>query len=157
MGNIGVINPGEIQAMSAGTGITHSEYNHSKSEPVNLLQIWVFPKERNIKPRYEQIKFDVSERQNKFQTIVAPEKSDRVMWINQDAWFSMANMDANPELAYKNHLKGSGVYVFVIEGKAEVAGKTVEKRDAIGITDTDSFSVKALEKSELLLIEVPMN
>lgn len=156
MGNIGVIAPGEIQAMSAGSGIQHSEYNHSKTDFVNLLQIWVFPKERNIKPRYEQIKFDVSERKNKFQLIVSPEKSERVMWINQDAYFSMADMDSNIELNYTINKKGNGAYIFVIDGSIDVEGKTLNKKDAIGISEIDSFKVKGTSPAQILVIEVPM-
>jgi redox-sensitive bicupin YhaK (pirin superfamily) len=157
MGNIGVIKPNEIQAMSAGAGLMHSEYNHSATEPINLLQIWVFPKERNIKPRYDQKTFSASEKEGKFKTIVAPVKQDDVMWINQDAYFSLGKFSSESEQEYKIQHPGNGAYVFVIEGSATIDGKLLEKRDALGIWDTDKFKISIKEGSEILIIDVPMN
>jgi hypothetical protein len=157
MGNIGVIKPNEIQAMSAGSGLMHSEYNHSKTEEVNLLQIWVFPKERNIKPRYDQKVFTEEDKTGKFKTIVAPERSDDVMWINQDAYFSIGKLKAGTKTEYTIRHKGNGAYVFVIEGNALIAEKELNKRDAIGVWDTDKFSVDVKADAEILVIEVPMN
>ncbi|MFI5164183.1 MAG: pirin family protein [Bacteroidia bacterium] len=157
MGNIGQIKPGEIQAMSAGTGIVHSEYNGSKTEETKLFQIWVFPKVRNIEPRYDQRIFNVADRKNKFQTIVSPEKSDKVMWINQDAYFSLGNFEKGRSVDYKMNLKGNGVYLMLVEGEIEIDGQKLSRRDAIGIWDTDKINIKANSDSEILAIEVPMD
>lgn len=157
MGNIGVIQPNEIQAMSAGSGITHSEYNHSKTEEVNILQIWVFPKERNIEPRYEQRIFTDADKQGKFKTIVAPVKSKDVMWINQDAYFSIGKFKQSQSVHYKIQHSGNGAYVFIIEGAAHIADRELNKRDAIGIYETDEFTIQVTKDSEILVIDVPMN
>ncbi|HEY4800323.1 MAG TPA: pirin family protein [Bacteroidia bacterium] len=157
MGNIGQIRPGEIQAMSAGTGVFHSEYNGSKTEATKLFQIWVFPKQKNIQPRYDQRKFDVSERKNKFQTIVSPIKSEHTMWINQDAYFSLGNFEKGKTADYSIQHPKNGTYVMVIEGEIEIAGEKLSRRDAIGIWETDKISFKINSDAELLVIDVPMN
>ena len=157
MGNVGVIKPNEIQAMSAGAGLMHSEYNHSKTEAINLLQIWVFPKEKNVKPRYDQRVFTEEEKNGKFKTIVAPVKADDVMWINQDAYFSLGKFKAGSSVDYKIEHKGNGAYIFVIEGSAKIEGQQLEKRDAIGIWETDKFSITVTADTEILVIDVPMN
>ena len=157
MGNIGQIKPGEIQAMSAGSGVTHSEYNGSKTEETKLFQIWVFPKVGNITPRYDQRTFNVADRKNKFQTIVSPEKSEKVMWINQDAFFSLGNFEKGKSVDYKMNLKGNGVYLMLVEGEMEIDGQKLSRRDAIGLWDTDTVSIKMNADSEILAIEVPMN
>ena len=157
MGNTGQIKYGEIQAMSAGTGVLHSEYNGSKTEETKLFQIWIFPKVKNIAPRYEQKSFSATERKNKFQTIVSPEKSGQTMWINQDAFFSIGNFENGNSYDYEMKLKGNGAYVMIIEGEAEVAEKKLGRRDAIGIYETGKFTIKANADSEILVIEVPMN
>ncbi|KAA3600416.1 MAG: pirin family protein [Calditrichaeota bacterium] len=156
MGNSSVIRQSEVQIMSAGTGILHSEFNHSPDEEINLLQIWVFPKERDIKPRYDQKVFDSSNRVNKFQTVVSAKKEDKeAVWINQDAYFSLGNFDKNLESEYKIQHKGNGAYLFVIEGKVEVDGEILEKRDGIELTDLESVKFNNLDKTEILIIEVP--
>jgi quercetin 2,3-dioxygenase len=157
MGNTEVIKAGEVQIMSAGSGITHSEYNHSKTEEVKLLQIWVFPKTRNIKPRYDQRAYNEEQKKNKFLTIVSPDKTEDTMWINQDAYFSLGSLDAGVAIEYAIRTKGNGAYVFVIEGSVEAGGETLGRRDAMGVSETDKISFKALEKSEVLIIEIPMN
>jgi hypothetical protein len=157
MGNIGIIRPHEIQAMSAGSGITHSEYNHSKTEEINLLQIWVFPKERNITPRYDQLIFTDESKNGKFKTIVAPVKSDDIMWINQDAYFSLGKFKAGNSIDYKIQHKGNGAYVFLIEGEAKIENNILGKRDALGIWEADSFTISFTKDSEILVIDVPMN
>ncbi|MGZ4034690.1 MAG: pirin family protein [Bacteroidia bacterium] len=157
MGNIGTIKPNEIQAMSAGSGLMHSEYNHSKTEPINLLQIWVFPKERNITPRYDQRVFSADDKNGKFKTIVAPVKSDDVMWINQDAYFSLGKFKAGSSVDYSIQHKGNGAYIFVIEGGAKIGEQALGKRDAMGIWDTDKISINATADTEILVIDVPMN
>src|SRR4051812_31562226 len=121
MGNIGVIHPNEIQAMSAGSGIMHSEYNHSKTEEVNLLQIWIFPKKKNIEPRYEQRTFTDADKDQHFKTIVAPVKSKDTMWINQDAYFSIGKFKSGQTVDYTIQHEGNGAYVFVIEGSVSIS------------------------------------
>lgn len=157
MGNIGVIGPNEIQAMSAGSGIMHSEYNHSKTEPVNLLQIWIFPKKRNIEPRYEQRVFTDADKDQQFKTIVSPVKSTDVMWINQDAYFSIGKFKAGQTIEYTMQHQGNGAYVFIIEGSASIHNEQLNKRDAIGISETAQFKINITADSEILVIDVPMN
>lgn len=156
-GGNGVIKAGDIQIMSAGTGVQHSEFNASKTEPVTLFQVWVFPKERNIKPRYDQRNFDVSDRVNKWQTVVSPLDSDKALWINQDARFALTRLDAGKEISYSTAFKGNGVFLVVINGSVQADGKQLNKRDALGISETDSFSITADADAELLAIEIPMN
>ena len=156
MGTAKVIYPGEVQIMSAGTGLRHSEYNNSETNIVNFLQIWILPKERGIKPRYDQREFLVSDRNNNFQTVVSPEKDSNALWINQDSYFSLANLEKGKSIDYKIKLAGNGAYLFLIDGSVSVDGETFEKRDGVGIAETDSFSITANENAEILLIEVPM-
>ena len=156
-GNVGVIRTGDVQIMSAGSGIAHSEYNHSQSDLENFLQIWVMPKDMNIQPRYEQKSVPAEERRNRFQTVVSPDRESGGVWINQDAYFSLGNVDAGGELEYRLQRPEHGLYLFVIEGAVEVGGETLGKRDAIGLAGPESFSVKATQNAELLAIEVPMN
>lgn len=151
-----VIRKGEVQIMSAGTGIRHSEFNHSKTEQVQFLQIWVFPKERNIKPRYEQKKFEIADRSNKFQTVVSPNKEEGGVWINQDAWFSLANVDASNSINYTAKKTDNGAYVFVIKGEVEIGDQKLSERDAMGIVEFDQFNIKATSDAEILVIDVPM-
>jgi len=155
-GNKEVIRPNEVQIMSAGSGLTHSEFNNSKTEEINLLQIWVFPKEKNIKPRYDQKLFDPSDRINKIKTVVSASDKD-ALWINQDAYFSLSSLEKDKAVNYQIKSKGNGLYVFLIEGKIEISGETLDKRDAIGLEQIDGIEIKAVETSEVLLIEVPMN
>lgn len=156
-GGEGIIKAGDVQIMSAGSGVQHSEANASATEPVTLFQIWVFPKERNIKPRYDQKTFDVAERHNQWQTVVSPIDADTALWINQDARFSLTNLQAGKEITYTNAFKDNGVFLVVINGTVEVNGQSLNKRDALGISGTESFTVKASEDAALLAIEVPMN
>ena len=155
-GGQGTIKAGDIQIMSAGTGVQHSEANASATEPVTLFQVWVFPKERNIKPRYDQRNFDSSERTNKWQVIVSPIESDNALWINQDARFALTNLDSGKEISYSTAFKGNGVFLVVIKGSVKVNGLELNRRDAIGISDADSFTVTAGDNAELLAIEIPM-
>lgn len=150
-----IIRQGDVQIMNAGSGIAHSEMNANAAKEVKFLQIWVFPKQRNITPRYEQKTFLPEGRQNAIQTVVAPDDSNAV-WINQDAWFSLANLDKDFSIDYQFKKQGSGLYVFVIEGQVTVDGQALGKRDALGITDTTRVNITAGDKSEVLLIEVPM-
>lgn len=156
-GGEGIIQAGDIQIMSAGSGVQHSEANASATEPVTLFQVWVFPKERNIKPRYDQKTFDVSERANNWQTVVSPIDADNALWINQDARFSLTNLERGKEITHTTAFKNNGVFLVVINGSIEVSGQLLNKRDALGISETESFTVKSSENAELLAIEIPMN
>ncbi len=154
-GNSGIIKTNDVQVMSAGTGIYHSEYNPNPDKDVNLLQIWVFPKERNIKPRYAQATFDRDKRLNKFQVVVSPDKEG--LWINQDAWFSLARIEKGKSLPYQLHKEDHGIYLFVIEGKAVSEYQHLNRRDGYGLWELDHTTIKAEDNLEILVIEVPMN
>ena len=156
-GGEGVIQAGDIQIMSAGTGVQHSEANASATEPVTLFQVWIFPKERNIKPRYDQKTFDVTQRNNKWQTVVSPIDADNALWINQDARFALTNLAAGKEITYINAFANNGVFIVVINGAVTVDEQQLNKRDALGISETENFTITALEDAELLAIEIPMN
>lgn len=151
-----VINTGDVQIMSAGSGLYHSEYNASKKEEVNFLQIWIFPKERDIEPRYDQRSYNADERKNKFQQVASPEKDNTSLWINQDAYFSLVNLEKGKDISYNINKKGNSVYLFLIDGTITAAGEKLDKRDGLGIEDTDEVNISANENSELLVIEVPM-
>ncbi len=155
-GGQGVIKAGDVQIMSAGSGVQHSEFNASQTDPVTLFQIWVFPKERNITPRYDQRTFDVNERINKWQTVVSPVEADNALWINQNAKFSLTKLEAGKSVTYTNAFANNGVFLVNINGSATVDDVTLEKRDAVGISEAESFTVTATEDTELLAIEVPM-
>lgn len=150
-----IIRQGDVQIMSAGSGIEHSEQNANHDKEVKFLQIWVFPKEKNIEPRYEQKTFLPETRQNQWQTVVAPDNAEAV-WINQDAWFTMGRFDQGKTAEYQMHHKNSGVYAFVISGKATINGQALDTRDAVGVYETDTVAVAADADTEILLIEVPM-
>ncbi len=155
MGNMATIKTGEIQVMSAGTGIYHSEYNPNPEKPVKFLQIWLFPNKRNVTPRYDQQKID-DQTKNELVQILSPNSNDSGVWIYQDAWFSLGNFDAGISKTYKMHKEGNGAYIFLLEGNLEIDGKTIETRDGFGIWDTDKVEIKALNNSKFLLMEVPM-
>jgi len=154
-GGQGVIRKNDIQIMSAGSGVYHSEYNHSKTEEVNLLQIWVFPNKRSVTPRYDQKTFDPAERHNRIQTVIAP-GNEEGLWLHQDVYFSLANLDKGTAIPYTIQKNGNGVYLFVIEGSVTVDGTVLEKRDAIGMSETDKLNITANSDAEILLIDVPM-
>ncbi len=154
-GGEGIIQSGDVQIMSAGTGVEHSEFNASATDAVNLLQLWVFPKKRNIAPRYDQRSFDLADRQNRWQTVVSPVEADGALWINQDAAFSLSAIDAGNTIAYNNKFSGNGVYLFVIDGNITVNGEQLGKRDALEISDTEQFEITANEAASLLAVEVP--
>jgi redox-sensitive bicupin YhaK (pirin superfamily) len=156
MGHEEVIRPGEVQNMSAGRGITHSEYNASREKQVNLLQIWVFPKEKDIEPRYDQKVFSDEGKRNKFRVVVSPVKSDDTLWINQDSVFALAKISKGNEVKYERMFKDNGVYLFVIDGSVNVWGETLGKRDGSGLEGSEEIGVKADEDSYVLAIEVPM-
>jgi len=155
-GGEGIIQSGDVQIMSAGTGIRHSEFNASATDEVNLLQIWVFPKFENIKPRYDQKTFDISDRNNKWQIVVSADETEGGLWINQDARFAQTQLDAGKKITYTNKYNGNGMYIFVKEGSVKVGEQTVGKRDAIGVYQTDTIEIEAIENADVLLIEIPM-
>jgi len=156
MGNRGVIHAGEVQVMSAGTGVKHSEFNHSKTEAANTLQIWLFPRERNVEPRYDQKSFAEVFKQNELTILVSPDKDGDALWINQDATFSMGSFDAGQQIHYNITRPENGAYIFVLEGSVEVSGQELHKKDAIGIYETEETVINALESTRILIIDVPM-
>lgn len=156
MGNSGTIQKGEVQVMSAGTGVYHSEMNANIDTEVKFLQIWILPRDKNVEPRYSQKSFLENVKRNEFQQIVSPNADDEGAWIHQDAWFNLANFENGVKKEYKLNKKGNGVYIFVLEGSAKVSNQELSKRDGLGIYDTDSFILEATEDAEILLIEVPM-
>lgn len=156
LGSIGNIRAGEVQMMSAGSGIEHSEFNGSSTEEVNLLQIWVFPKERNINPRYDQQKYNLNDSKNSFVTLVSSEKKPGVMWINQDSVFSLGTFEKDSKADYTVKHSGNGAYIFLIEGELEIEGTILHRRDALGVYDTDRMDINIRENSQILIIEIPM-
>lgn len=155
MGNKTIIRQGDVQIMSAGRGVVHSEMNHRADREVKFLQIWVFPREKNIAPNYDQATFPAEERRNRVQTVVSPAGSEGID-IHQDAWFSMVDLDEGKKISYPIHRKGNGVYVFVLEGSVQTADETLHARDGIGVWETESLELSAQSSARLLLIEVPM-
>ena len=156
MGNGSVITSGEIQNMSAGTGITHSEFNPLADKGGNLLQIWIFPKLRDISPRYGQLKYDSNKLVNNIVNFVSPIADESKLWINQDAWLSLSKPSTGTGLVYQMNKSGNGLYLFVIGGEVEVAGQSLDLRDAVGVWDAEEISIKANKDSFLLLLDVPM-
>ncbi|MDH2998313.1 hypothetical protein A1D22_01465 [Pasteurellaceae bacterium LFhippo2] len=156
MGNGSIIRHGDIQVMSAGTGVTHSEMNPNKDTPVKFLQIWVFPNKKNVEPRYQQISIKDQAKPNDFQQILSPNADDEGVWIHQDAWFSLANFSKETAKTYRLHKQGNGVYAFVIKGSATIASKELNQRDGLGVWDTEYFEITATNDAEILLMEVPM-
>ena len=157
MDNVGVIEADEIQVMSAGTGVYHSEYNKNSDKPINLLQLWVMPKLQNVAPRYDQKSVKELKKNNAFYQVLSPNVDDDGMWIHQDAWFHLGDFDQTTTTAYNIKKKGNGVYVFVIEGSFSVGDQTLNKRDALGVWETEVIDFVAQEHSKILLVEVPMS
>ncbi|MCX6290768.1 MAG: pirin family protein [Bacteroidetes bacterium] len=156
MGNGSVIKPGDVQVMSAGTGVMHSEFNPLPAEKTNLFQLWIFPKENGIKPGYDQKTFSVEERKNKIQTVASGFRSGDELYIHQEAAISLTNLSKGTSLSYPFMKEGNGAYVMVIKGAVETSGEKLSRRDAIGISETERFDMTASEDSELLIVEVPM-
>jgi redox-sensitive bicupin YhaK (pirin superfamily) len=158
MGNVATIRKGDIQVMSAGTGIRHSEYNRNKDQPVKFLQIWIFPNQRNVEPRYDQITLNEADRQNTLQQVLSPNAADEGVWIHQDAWFHMGKFDEGVSTSYQLKKEGNGVYFFVLNGEFEVNGERLEHRDGMGVVHTTDFDIQAHSAdAEILLMEVPMS
>jgi redox-sensitive bicupin YhaK (pirin superfamily) len=171
----GILSTGDVQIMSVpersegygqggrGTtppegfsGILNSWYNASHFEPVNFLQIWIFPRQLNIQPRHEKRSFDPAGRINQWQTVVSSHPGDSGLYIYQDARLALTRLDAGRELDYENAFQANGVYVFVLSGSIRIGDTTLSNRDGLGITNTDCFTIRALTNSEVLAIEVPM-
>lgn len=158
MNNVTVIKSGDIQVLSSGTGITHSEYNKNKDKQVKFLQIWVIPNKKNVTPRYDQITLNAKDRNNQFEQVLSPNPEDSGVWIHQDAWFNMTNLDKDKELTYQlNNPEKNGVYAFVLKGDATINNQALNNRDGLGIWDVSQLDIKADSNTELLLMEVPMN
>lgn len=156
MGNVAVIKEGDVQVMSAGTGIYHSEFNKNKDRPVKFLQIWMFPNKKNITPRYDQISIRNIEKKNAFYQVLSPNPKDQGVWVHQDAWFHLGKFDKGISTTYKLKKSGNGMYFFILDGEVEVAGQKLSQRDGFGIWDTQEVILKSLTGSRVLLMEVPM-
>ncbi|NRD69066.1 MULTISPECIES: pirin family protein [Psychrobacter] len=156
IGNNGIIETGEIQVMSAGTGITHSEMNGDDKEDVKFLQIWVIPNKMNVEPRYQQVRMDEIMQPNEFNQVLSPNADDAGVWIHQNAWFSMGDFDKNVTQTYELKDPNNGVYIFVISGKVVVNDNTLNTRDGLGIWDTKNFTMDVIDDAKVLLMEVPM-
>ena len=158
MGNVAVIKNGDIQVMSAGTGITHSEYNKNSDKKVKFLQIWVFPNKRNVTPRYDQITLKEEDRKNKLQQILSPSENDEGVWIHQNAWFHLGKFDKDTTVDYQLKDPKNGVYAFVLNGDFKLNEQELNSRDGLGIWDVKDLKLTAKsENAEILLMEVPMN
>lgn len=156
MGNAETIKFGDVQVMSAGTGIRHSEFNPNADRRTKLLQIWLFPNKKNVTPRYQQITLDVNDRRNKLQQILSPNAEDEGVWIHQEAWFSMGKLDQGFTTEYNVKRKENGVYAFVISGKVTINGYALDTKDALGVWDTEKLDIQVDENAELLLMDIPM-
>lgn len=156
MGNSTVIKNGDVQVMSAGTGVSHSEYNKNSDKAVKFLQIWLFPNKKNVTPRYDQITLNKEDRKNQLQQIISPNADDEGVWINQNAWFHLGDFDKGISKEYTFKLKGNGLYIFNLSGNLKVNDQLLESRDGIGVWDTDTVTLTADTNTEFLLMEVPM-
>ncbi|WP_316747761.1 pirin family protein [Pedobacter gandavensis] len=157
MHNVAVIEPGEVQVMSAGTGIYHQEYNNEENTPAKFLQIWLFPNQRNVTPRYQQERYDDTMVPNQFNQILSPDKDDAGVWIYQDAWFHIGKFEAGLKIDHPLKNADHGIYVFVIKGSITVNGQDLGERDGFGLWEIDSLEINTLTDAEVLLMEVPMN
>ena len=156
MGHSEVIHAGEVQVMSAGSGIYHSEFNESPSEKITLFQLWIFPNKQQVKPRYDQISYDFNDAKDKFLQLVSPNKDDAGTWIYQNAWISIVDLSHEHSLNYSLHLPNNGVYIIAIEGEHQIGEQTLNKRDAIGISECETIHINNIQSGRLLLVEVPM-
>lgn len=156
MKNVTVIKNGDIQVMSAGTGVTHSEYNKNRDAAVKFLQIWIFPNKKNVKPRYDQMSLVEADRHNKLQQILSPNPDDEGVWIHQDAWFHLGKFDNDIKANYKVKKPGNGLYFFILSGSIKVNEQQLDARDGFGIWETDEVSIMATSASEFLIMDIPM-
>ncbi len=157
MGNKAVIRQGDIQVMSAGTGVFHSEYNLNSDQAVKFLQIWIFPNKKDMEPRYDQRSIRDIEQANQFNQILSPHKDDQGVWIHQDAWFHIGNFEAGKSTSYSLNRSENGVYLFLLEGEGEVEGQLMEPRDGMGIQGLSEITFNSNKPSRILLMEVPMH
>lgn len=157
MNNTTVIREGDIQVMSAGTGVYHSEYNKNTDQEVKFLQIWIFPNQKDVPPRYDQIAMRDLKKDNEFYQVLSPNPEDQGVWIHQDAWFYMGEFDADIKTDYTCNKSGNGLYLFVLEGEVKVGDSVLGRRDALGITEANQIHVENIEKSKVLLMELPMH
>lgn len=157
MGNTTVIREGDLQVMSAGTGVFHSEYNKNTDREVKFLQIWIIPGKKNVEPRYDQISIRDLAQKERFYQVLSPHADDDGVWIHQNAWFQMGEFSAGKEDTYTLKSDRNGVYAFLLEGEGEISGEKLERRDGMGIWDTDSIRYRSLGESRILLMEVPLN
>jgi len=156
MGNEAIIKFGDVQVMSAGTGIRHSEFNPNVDQRTKLLQIWLFPNKRNVEPRYQQISLKVEDRQNRLQQILSPYSEDEGVWIHQDAWFHLGKFEEGMGADYELKKAGNVIYLFVISGTVKINDTALETRDAIGISDIRKINIKAETEAEFLIMDLPM-
>jgi redox-sensitive bicupin YhaK (pirin superfamily) len=156
MDNVAVISDGDIQVMSAGTGIFHQEHNDDEEEVAKFLQIWVYPNIRNVEPRYDQLTLNKDARHNKLQQILSPNAEDEGVWIYQNAWFNLGNYDKGLSVDYQLKAKGNGAYIFVISGTVKIGSQIVNTRDGFGIWEIDKFTIETQTDTEFLIMEVPM-
>lgn len=157
MGNGTIIKQGDIQVMSAGTGIEHSEFNANQDIPTEIFQIWIFPNQVNVEPRYQQITLNRAERHNQWDQVLSPNADDKGVWIHQNTWFHMSDLDAGATLNYTLKAPNNGVFVFIIEGNVNLGAHTLERRDALGLWDVKEFTLQANENTEILIMEIPMD
>ncbi len=157
MGNKAVIKNGDVQVLSAGTGVHHSEYNRNADQEVKFLQIWIFPKIKNVTPRYDQISIENIAKKNEFYQVLSPNADDAGVWIHQDAWFHIGDFDVDTNQSYQIKNNGNGLYAFVLEGEAEINGQALETRDGFGVWDVNEIAINAKKGSRILLMDVPMN
>ena len=156
MGNDAIIKEGDIQVMSAGTGIFHSEQNKNKDQQVKFLQIWIYPDKKNVTPRYDQFTLNLADRKNKLQQVLSPNEGEEGVWIYQQAWFHIGNLDKGFQTTYEFKKKGNGVYVFVLKGDVSINKELLSTRDGMGISEVDELKIEAVSDCEILLMEVPM-
>ena len=156
MGNEAVIREGDIQVLSAGTGIFHSEYNQNSDKEVKFLQIWLFPNKRNIEPRYDQLSIREVAKKNGLYQILSPNPNDPGVWIHQNAWFHMGDFEKGTHQTYQVKREGNGVYAFILEGSADIEGQLLNARDGYGVWDTNQLDIKAKDNTKVLLMDVPM-
>jgi len=156
MGNVAVIKKGDVQLMSAGTGIFHSEYNKNSDKEVKFLQIWLFPNKRDVNPRYDQISLNNEEMNDNLMQILSPNQDDEGVWIHQNAWFHMGNLSKGKSVEYKIKDSRNGVYAFIIDGDVSIEGQELNRRDGYGVWDTDKINIDAISNAQVLLMEVPM-
>jgi redox-sensitive bicupin YhaK (pirin superfamily) len=156
MGNVAVIKEGDVQVMSAGTGVFHSEFNKNPDQEVKFLQIWMFPRQKGVEPRYDQISLDKSKMKNTLHQILSPNQDDEGVWVHQDAWWYMGELEAGCTETYRIKRNGNGVYAFILEGEVAIAGQPLERRDGMGIWDTEEVEIEVTKDAKVLLMDVPM-